>query len=40
VFVLLAFEVSLSANILVNGVRKAVRWVQDKLRHLLDESGA
>ena len=34
VFVLLAFEVSLSANVIVEGANLAVRWVQKKLRQL------
>ena len=36
VFVLLAFEVSLSANVIVDVVNKAVRWVQRRSRKLFD----
>ena len=36
VFVLLAFEVSLSANVIVDVANKAVRWIQRRSRKLLD----
>lgn len=36
VFVLLAFEVSLSANVIVDVVNKAVRWIQRRGRRLLN----
>ncbi len=34
VFVLLAFEVSLSANVIVEGANLAVRWIQKRIRSL------
>mgnify|MGYP006987575575 CR=1 FL=1 len=37
VFVLLAFEVSLSANVIVDVANKAVRWVQRRSRKLLND---
>ena len=36
VFVLLAFEVSLSANVIVEAANKAVRWIQNRSRRLLN----
>ncbi|MCD7803463.1 MAG: cation-translocating P-type ATPase [Clostridiales bacterium] len=39
VFVLLAFEVSLSANVMVDGIRTAVYWVRDKVLWLLRSAG-
>ncbi len=35
VFVLLAFEVSLSANIMVDGIRRMVLWISDKVKKLV-----
>jgi cation-transporting ATPase E len=41
VFVLLAFEVSLSANIMVNAINRFVQWVIRKVKRILQvESGA
>ncbi|MCC8098846.1 MAG: cation-translocating P-type ATPase [Clostridiales bacterium] len=35
VFVLLAFEVSLSANVMVDGIRSVVLWISDKAKKLV-----